>query len=152
MTLLEIKNQLLTFFAQGDTFYIPKDSKSIKVGKNQEKHKEQILEEVLRVLTEEGFCSAIKNKEGIVDSFIMNIPMIQQGYDINISLITANLVGEIINQFANATGNKAMLTDKTSINESDIQNLCVICAQLADSQDGGLNDGTNEESGKEGED
>ncbi len=135
MTLIEIKNQLLGHFTQFDTFSIPKQYKTVKVGEEQEKHREQIVTLVLKQMAKDGLIEPVENKEGIIDTYVLIYPVTHQRYDINVSLTTSNLIGEIINQFANSTGNKAMIADKSKIIEEDLQNLCIICAQLANTQD-----------------
>lgn len=135
MTLVEIQNQIVTQFMKADTFSIPVDLKYIKVSKNQESIKEDIVRTVCLNLCEKGLCEVIISLDDKV-SFVLTSPLGSEGQDIQISLYTAELLSQIINQYREALGQSEGFVDKLNITEVDIQNLCVICAQLLNNQDG----------------
>lgn len=136
MTLVEIKNQLFTHFLKSNTFSLSTDLKRIKVDKDQDDHKHDIILTVLRKMEQEG-------KVQIVNPLNLDKPIIAVlsnpwTYDVQQVLIgnqTAELVAEIINQYREASGITEGLVDKTQITEGDIQTLAIITAQMLNAQD-----------------
>jgi hypothetical protein len=136
MTLIEIRNQIFTHFLKSDTFALPNDLKKVKVGKNQEEFKQELVTQVLTDMQEDGLCGEISNPAtGEIKAFVMAGPLGQNGQDVSISNQTAELVAEIINQYL-ASQDQEGVVDKLNINEGDIQNLAIITAQLLNGLDG----------------
>lgn len=139
MTLIEIKNQLITFFLKTDTFISPKDLKSIKVSKNQEFIKNELVSSVLDDMEKDGMIKKIiPNVASTEYSYSATniLPFSMLGQTIEIGSQTAELVAEIVNQYNESTGNKSEVVDKLNITEMDIQKLGIITAQLLNGLDG----------------
>jgi ERCC4-type nuclease len=137
MTNTEIQNQLVGFFLKNDTFKIPEDYKKIKVSKNQEDIKEALVKNALNELVLTKFLHLIrKEDENKTVAYILNYPLGFEGQEVKISMQTAEALGELLNQYKEALNLKDQApTDKLNINDFDIQQLVVICAQLLNNQD-----------------
>ena len=136
MTLIEVRNQIVTHYLKNDTFFIPEDLKKIKVGKNQDVHKEKIVVAVLQDLAKDDICREIVDaatKNAV--AYIITVPFNQNGQQVDISPQTAELVAEIVNQYNQSLENDQDPTDKLNINEFDIQQLALITAQLLNNLD-----------------
>lgn len=139
MTLTEIKNQLITFFLKNDTFFSPKDLKSIKVSKNQEFIKNELVSSVLDQMEKDGMIKKITPNTVSTDynySATNILPFSMLGQTVEIGAQTAELISEIVNQYNESSGNKSEIVDKLNITEMDIQKLGIITAQLLNGLDG----------------
>jgi hypothetical protein len=141
MTLIEVRNQIFTHFLKTDTFVFPDDLRKIKVGKNQESFKNELITSVLVDMQEDGLCNEISDQTtGVPKAFVMAGPLGQNGQDVPISNKTAELIAEIINQYLASKGQEEGVVDKLNINEQDIQNLAIITAQVLNGLDNDQSD------------
>lgn len=132
MTLLEIKNQVLIFFSKNNTFFA-QDFNKILLDPNQEDIREGLITQVLNDLVEEGYCREILDASGNVVAHSLIMPQYMQFQQVEISNSTAALIGEIFEQYSKGT-KQSMHIDILNLKEEDIQNLCLIIAQLIQSQ------------------
>lgn len=134
MTLVEIRNQLITQFLKSDTLSLKYLTSKIKVSKNQEKIKENLIKSVLDDMVEDGFCNRINGAE---DDFVYvsSVPFGTHGQNVNISYSTAEIIATILEQYAASRKIDDLTVNKLELKESDLLNLCIVCAQLLESQD-----------------
>lgn len=147
MTLLEIRNQIVGLFVQRDTFIIPDHLDQIQVSESQKGVKLELVKLALADLKESKFCQAILSENGEQAIYTLSSPIYSDGQDIRISMPTANAVAEIVNSYAEQLGDDSMICDKMSIQDQDIQFLCLIIGNLLEAQPmpgGGLGMGDEE--------
>lgn len=144
MTLLEIQNQLVNFFAANATFNVKKDIRKISVSKDQEKAKTEIVSTVLEHLCGEKFCQKVDNQDGDI-LYILISPLSSRSQSVSLNNSTANVLTQIITQYNLANENLEYTPDSLGITDNDIRNVCIICAQLMQTIDDMASDDPDEE-------
>jgi len=137
MTLMEIKNQLLTFFLKNDTFVLAEESdlKKIKTNSHQETVKKDIISSVLDELAKDGLVVKVINDQQRTVCYSLIAPFASFSQNIEISAQTAELITEILNQYFQSKNQTDYIVDKLNINEFDIQQLAILTAQLLNNLD-----------------
>jgi len=142
MTLLEIRNQIVAHFIDCDTFVIPTDLKKVLVSKPQEHIKLELVKLAMSELKESNFCQAILGVDGDKAIYVLSNPIFSEGQNVKISMITANAVAEIVNAYSGELEDGSIMTNKMSIQDKDIQFLCIVINNLLQNQS--LSDGSPE--------
>lgn len=138
MKLVEVQNQIFSFYLSNDTFFVEKDIKRVKVSDNQEKIKRELVIAVLEHMAQDGFCVRVSTGDVLTgDCYVLAVPFGSEGQNIEISNNTAELIAEFLTQFMSANDIKDYAIDKFNIKEQDLQNLIAICTQLLSTQDKG---------------
>lgn len=131
MTIVDIRNQIISHFFTSDTFSLKFDISKITVGKNQEDCKDSLVYQVMRGLEQQGALSIVSDVTDTI--FVLNDSFSNSTQDLRISGMVANAIGEAINQYREAMGDEEHACNKLSITERDILNLCIICGDLLES-------------------
>jgi len=135
MTLIEIRNQIFSFFIKKTTFSFSKDLHSINVAPEQIANKLDLVRTVFESMEADNILKIVKDEAGKPQLVVLISPWNYDGQKITIGNQTAELIGEVVNQWREANGIKDGLVDKMSINEFDIQTLVAITADLLNGQD-----------------
>lgn len=135
MNIIEIKNQLIAHFLKEDTFSFKSHLKGIKVSKNQEDFKFDLVFSVLFALEEAGLILGSGADDDQTLAFTLQAPLGSLDQQVIVSGFTANAVGDIINEYRTALGIKDGTCDKLALCDMDIQNLCHIIGQLTQGVD-----------------
>jgi hypothetical protein len=130
MTLIEIRNQIFSFFIKNTTFSFSKDLSLIKVAPEQEDNKEDLLRIVFEGMETDNLLRIVKDEKGKIQLAVLNSPWNYDGQKVVLGNQTAELIGEIINQWRDANEIRDGLVDKLNITEFDIQTLIGITADL----------------------
>ncbi len=128
MTIVDIRNQIISHFFTNDTFSLKFDISKIQVGENQEPCKETLIYQVFAGLQSQDAVTIIQDVNDTI--FVLNDSFANSTQTLTISGVTANAVGEAINQYRDAVGIEDNACNKLSITEKDILNLCIICGDL----------------------
>lgn len=149
MTIIEIKNQLISHFYENTVFDMESDGLKINLPENLDGSRREVIATVLNDLVARGML--VK-----VDSTDKSIWILTQSFDsfnqqVVISAACANAISETINDFREANNIPGDLCDKTKITEADIMNLVNIVYVLLDDEEefqekeNGFNDEEDEE-------
>lgn len=127
MTIISVRNQLITKLLKDGVFNLDQDGPKIKIGKK--------CEDIRLALIERAFSSlestiVEKFVEGDEIYWVLKEDVSTKDQNVVLSPYTAEAVGNIINQYREAMGIEGGEADKLRITESDIQSLVVICSKL----------------------
>lgn len=131
MTIVDIRNQIISYYFSNDTFSMKFDISKITVGSNQEECKDSLIFQVMQGLEELGVIKTVQSSEDTI--FVITDHFSNTPQDLKISGITANEVADCINQYREALGVTDNGCDKLNITDRDILNICVICHDLLES-------------------
>ena len=134
MTLLEIRNQIVSCFIEKDTFVIPDDLKKIEVSDYQKSTKLELVQLALSELKEAKFCQAILSLDKEKAVYVLSEPIYSGGQQVMISMPTANAVAETVNTYAESLSDERFICNKMAVTDRDIQFLCIIINNLLQSQ------------------
>lgn len=130
MTLVDIKNLLLSHFLNSSAFSFPNDLNSIVItekedGEEMVNNKEQIVRHGLDELCKVGIVSKI-NKE----LYILSSPLNQLNQTVVLSPMTTLMIADLVNEWTKKTGEMketGYVVNKLSITDRDIAAVCHIC-------------------------
>ena len=146
LTIVDIKNALLSHFLSCSTFGVPDDLALIKIdikdgGPDFIEHKESIVRYGLDELVKVGLLAQIKSGPKST-LYVLNQPLNQLNQTTVITPITALMLADLVNGFTKQTGEQketGYVVNKLSITDYDIATLCRICHTML-STDGSNND------------
>lgn len=115
MTLLDIRNQIVSSLVKKDTF-VKSDFATIKLQKTHETDRDDLIRASLGELCDAGLIRRV----GESDTWILSGPMNAQGQNIHLSMETCNAVAEEINAFLDAHEIQGPRADALRISEGDI--------------------------------
>jgi hypothetical protein len=133
MTIVEIKNQLISHFYEQTVFDMETDGPKINLPEELNGSRREVISTVLADLASRGMVIR-------VDSPDKSIWLLTQSFDsfnqqIVIGAACAEAISETINDFRDANEIPGDLSDKTKITEADIMNLINIIYVLLDNED-----------------
>lgn len=139
MTILDIKNQLVTHFFNSDVFAIGgQEASTIKFSDDLAPFRDQALRAALLELELAGIVKKLGNPDG--DAWVLHQSFGSVPQTVVISPQCAEWLGNTINGFREAHDLDEDACDKTRITENDIVNLLSILHQVmeyeAESEDG----------------
>lgn len=136
MNLIEIKNQLVTFFIKNDTFNLSEEKhlNKIKVNSTQESIKKHIIISACKDLVESGMIKEVFDNQTLV-GFILVSPLNSYPQQIDISAVTGEMIANIINQYLDSQNIKEYRADALNINEGDINQIVMLTAELLNNLD-----------------
>jgi hypothetical protein len=140
MTLLSIKTQLLSHFLENDTFQ-EGDFEKIKVAKNLEKFKNNLIRKSLKDLEDSKIVKSLIADTSVdeadikSDAWILELPLAAHGQQIYVSLPLAGAISETINTFMEANKLDGDKSNPLSLSERDIAVLLGIINELLEGQD-----------------
>lgn len=131
MTIIEIKNQIISHFFDSDSFDMEVDGPKIALPEDMEPAREEILSSVLAEVESTGMIKKVAR--GVKSIWLMTQPFDSFSQSVVLSAGLCELLADTINSFREANEISADLCDKTKIGEADISNLISICHVLLDS-------------------
>ncbi len=132
MTIVEIKNQLITHFYDNDSFDLDTDGKKIQIDDEMESMRSATIRAILGDLESSGIVKCIESSEKTIWILVQSFHTFTQS--VTISAASAEIIGDTINMFRDANDINGDVCDKMKITESDILNLVNICHVLLESE------------------
>lgn len=127
MTLLDIRNQIISIFCQKDVF-VESDFASINVPTEHEAEKASFVLATLDELEENGLV-----RRASPTTWILTTPLNVQGQEVHISMNTGNAIAATVNTYLDANGHKGPRVDVLNISEGAIFALVQIIDDLLES-------------------
>ncbi len=131
MTIIEIKNQLISHFYDKNVFDVETDSPKIQLSDELESVRKEVIESVLAELAASGMVKQVASAQ-------KNVWLLTQSFDtfnqtVVLSAAASEVIGDTINQFREVNDIPGDTCDKTKITEADIMNLINILHVLIES-------------------
>lgn len=131
MTIVEIKNQLISHFYDKNVFDMDEDGPKIRLSDDLEGVRKEVINTVLAELAS---VNVVKR----VDSSTKSVWLLTQSFDsfnqsVVLSAAASEIIADTINDFRDANDIPGDTCDKTKIMEADIMNLINICHALLES-------------------
>ena len=129
MTLLDVKNLLITFFIENDSFSVQSNLDDITPESGNEDSlfetlKEGYVRTALKELEKDGIILPVDITTG---TYILIKPIGQYSQKVEIGPYTAELIGQIVNSVVRVTNDTDEACDKLAICERDIRNVIQLC-------------------------
>jgi hypothetical protein len=131
MTIIEIKNQLVSHFFDNTIFNLLTDADKITLDEETAQFREGAIRTALLELEETGMVKRVQNLKR--EAWILTQSFDSYNQNVQITASTAEIVAETINAFREANNISGDICDKTKITEKDIVNLLNICHALSES-------------------
>lgn len=131
MTIVEIKNQLLSHFFENTVFNMSSHIDKIELTEEISPMKSEIVRTVLNELELLGLVRKVASSNNEVWILVQSLHSFHQ--NLSISAATAEIIADTINSFREANEIDGDTCDKTKITESDILNLVNISHIMAES-------------------
>lgn len=129
MTLLEIRNQMYSYFLGRTIFDAKTDIDELSLGEEFDKkdgkmrsYKERLVKSALNDLVKANVVSQLDD-----NVFILIQPLISLTQNVSISPYTSSLVAHAFNSFTRHTGGIPRMADKMAITDIEIQALAHVC-------------------------
>ena len=129
MTILDVKNQLVTHFLKHDTFDLTKHAFEVTYDKETADFREELTREALSQLETQGFAKKL-SREG-KDIWVLLQPIGSYVQQVSISPIIADMMASIVN-FHNELDEIDYVVDKTKVDEGVIARLLNIISEYDD--------------------
>ncbi len=129
MTLLDIRNQIISCLLAKDTFSLEDDLAGVQMKLKDEGSNDlskDLVKTALAELEEIGMVRRIEDRE----MWILSGPLNVGGQDVHISMELANGIAEVVNSFLKANGEENNLSDPLAIHSGDLQFLLKIIGDL----------------------
>lgn len=141
MKLSDVKTELLSFFLENDSIS-PDLFEKIKLPKEFEEQKDEIIRKVLDGLEESNFLKKISKSGGSQDDdrWFLESSLEAHGQQIYMSLPLLSAISETINTFIKANKLNERESNPLNISERDIAALLGIINELLESADGNNNE------------
>ncbi len=137
MTLLQVKNQLITLFFSQDSFEFKRDQLKVEFDKDSADFREPLLREALTDLEKLGIVKKMvvgEEPDLKRESWILAQPLFTFNQSVTVSSLAASVVADTINQIADIF-ELNLSCDKTQLTEQDLLKLCAIIDHLMDGED-----------------
>lgn len=132
MSIIEIKNQLISHFYDNDSFDLLDDVDKIRLDDKLLIVKQQVVSSVLAELETMGMIKKVSEGERTVWLLTQSFDTFNQS--VVLSAASSEIIADTINSFRDANEISGDICDKTRINESDILNLVNICHVLLEGE------------------
>lgn len=149
MTIVDIKNQLISHLFDNDSFDLAQDGPKLTLSDDLEPVRPEVIASVLGEL--EDMKMVKKVAFGARDVWLLTQPFDSFSQTMVLSAAASEIIAETINSFRDANEIEADICDKTKISEADIINLVNICHVLLDGSDI-VSDFEDEDDDEDGED
>lgn len=130
MTIIEIKNQVISHFFDNDSFDMEVDGPKITLSEDIEGARVEVLTSVLSELETLGMIKKVAWAAKSI--WLLTQPFDSFNQSITLSAGAAELIADTINSFRDANEISGDICDKTKISEPDIMNIINICHVLLD--------------------
>lgn len=131
MTIIEIKNQLISHFYDKNVFDMEVDAPKIRLSDELEPVRKEVIETVLYDLMAANLTRKVQSAQRSV--WLLTQPFDSFNQSVIISASAAEIISDTINDFRDVNDIPGDLCDKTKIVEADIMNLINIVHVLLDS-------------------
>ncbi len=128
MTIISIRNQVLTILIKNGMFIMDSDVKAIKVPKQLIPIKPQLIEVAMDLLEKSLYVTKVVTTDNTY--WVLQGDMASKEQSILLSPYTAEAIANIINQYREAMHIAGGECDKLNILEEDLQSLVIICGTL----------------------
>jgi len=144
MTLVDIKNSLLSHFLNSSTFNLESDLNSIKVNRKEDgdelvDNKVEVIRYALDDLVRLGLVAKVK--DGL---YVLVSPLNQMNQTVVINPVTAMMICDMVNSWTTDTGEMketGYVVNKLAITDRDIAALCHICHVMLSNDMDDMEDG-----------
>jgi hypothetical protein len=143
MTIVEIKNQLISHFYEQTVFDMETDGPKINLSEDLEGSRREVIATVLAELAARGMVVKVESPDKSVWILTQSFDSFSQ--QVVIGAACAEAIAETINDFRDANEIPGDLADKTKISETDIMNLVNIIYVLLDNEDKSFDTDTEED-------
>lgn len=147
MTIVEIKNQVLTHFFNNTIFSLSSDSQKIELDDDLKPLTEEVVRTVLVDLENLGLIKKVASAQKEIWILTQSLTAFNQ--NVTITAATAEMISDTINSFREANEISGDISDKTKITEADIINLVNISHIMAETP---LDDEEFEDDNEDGDD
>lgn len=147
MTIVDIKNQLISHLFDNDSFDLAQDGPKLTLSDDLEPVRAEVVASVLGELEDMKMVKKVSFGERSV--WLLTQPFDSFSQTLVLSAAASEILAETINSFRDANEIEADICDKTKITEEDLINLVNICHVLLDGSD--MIDGFDEEEDEEDE-
>lgn len=138
MTLVDVKNALLSHFISSSTFDITEDTKHFKldpeeVGPDFVANIAHITEYALEDLVKLGVLAKVRD-----GFYVLSQPLTQLNQTVVITPFTALMLADIVNGWSRKTGEMketGYVVNKLAVTDRDVSALCQLCAMLLSRDD-----------------
>ena len=138
MTLLEVKNQLISFFFSHDSFEFKRHQLEVTFDKDSADFREPLLREALADLERIGIVKKMVVAGDEVaearESWMLTQPVFSFSQNLVVGALTAEIIANTINGASEDLGVK-LSCDKTKLGEQDLLKLCGIIDEMAERLD-----------------
>lgn len=124
MTLLDVRNQIVSHFCKNDTFAL-ENFKDIKVDDKFENDKDDLIIAALDNLESMNLIRGVSE-----NLWILINPLNSAGQEVHLSMNVCNAIAETINAFMDANEIKEVKVDSLDIQERDIVELLSIIGEI----------------------
>jgi hypothetical protein len=137
MTLIDIKNQIVSHFTSNDTFLLERDGVKIKIPKDLEPAKDALIKTSMKDFED---SKVVKYIEGV--GWILDAPIGANGQQVEISLPCAHVISQTIGAYAKANKELEIESiDTLNITEKDIWIMLRIIHELLQDETEGAENG-----------
>lgn len=133
MTIIEIKNQLISHFYDHESFSMDDDGPKIRLSEDLEKVREAVIETVLYDLAASNLVRKVHSAEKSVWLLTQSFDSFSQ--TVHLSAPAAEMIADIINDFRDINDIPGDMCDKTKIIEADLVNLVNIIHVLLENEE-----------------
>lgn len=131
MTIVDIKNQLISHYFDNDSFDLAEDGPKLTLSDDLEAARPHVVTSVLDELEEMKMVKRIKG----TDVWLLTQSFDSFNQTVVLSAAASEILADTINWFREENEIEADLVDKTKLTEHDIMNLVNICHVLLDDGD-----------------
>ncbi len=131
MTIVEIKNQLISHFYENNVFNMETDGPKINLSDDLESVRKEVINTVLLELASVNVVKKVESAEKSVWLLTQSFDSFNQS--VVLSAAASEIIADTINDFRDANDIPGDTCDKTKITEADIMNLINICHALLES-------------------
>lgn len=125
MSIIEIKNQLISHFYENDSFDMSTDAEKINLDDNLISVREEVISSVLNELEIMGMIKKVAWMTKSIWLLTQSFETFNQSVILNAT--SSEIIADTINSFRHANEISGDTCDKTKISETDILNLVNIC-------------------------
>jgi predicted deacylase len=127
MTLIDIRNQLITCLGKQSVFIMKDDKNRIKIDPKIEECRESLITAAFEAIEEVGLAKSLRDESGEkILGWVLTADLESYSQTLTISGEVANVIADTINTFLASHGMTEDKCNKLSINENDLMALVSI--------------------------
>jgi len=138
MTLVHVKNLLLSHLLQNNTFSIQDDTPTIDFGKDEDTEelnpfKEKVVRLAVKELEQVGILKLV---DADTELYLLSQPVNSFVQQVSISPLCAEMLADTVNAFVRGTDIDGVVCNKLSVTEGDIMALIHVFHMMLEDMDG----------------